>query len=129
MSFIPLKGDSGKSQEFLTVAGAHTITKGDGLEFSNGYVQRTTTTARPTLIAAESVTSVAAALPINCYVIDPTIEFEVDTNDTLTQAEVGTKVIMADYASINEDDTSSGYILITKMIDSSTAQVKFMYAS
>jgi len=129
MSFIPLKGDSGKSQEFETVAWAHTITKGDGLEFSSGYVQRTTTTARPTLIAAESVTSVAAALPINCYVIDPTMEFEVDTDDTLTQAEVGSKVIMATYGTINEDETSSGYILITKMVDSSTARVKFQYVS
>ena len=129
MSFIPLKGDSGKSQEFETVAGTHTITKGDGLEFASGYVQRTTTTARPTLIAAESVASAGTAKKINCYVIDPTMEFEADTDDTLTQAEVGTKVIMAAYGTINEDDTSSGYILITKMVDSSTARVKFQYVS
>lgn len=127
MSFIPMKESSGKSEEFLTVAGAHTITKGDWLEFSGGYVQRTTTTARPTLIAAESVTSVATALPINCLVIDPTMEFVADTDDTLTQAEVGTKCIMAAYGTINEDDTTNGYILITKMIDSGTAQVKFQY--
>jgi len=129
MAFRPLKKDSGKSKEFLTVAGAHTITKGDGLEFSGGYVQRTTTTARPLLIAAEDVTSVATALPINCYVIDPTIEFEVDTDDTLTQAEVGSKVIMADYKTIDEDDTTNGYILVTGMITSAIATVKFIYIS
>lgn len=121
MAFIPKKGDSGKAIPMLTAAST-TITVGDGLECSSGYLQRVTT-AKPQFIALEAkVTAAATHYEILVVPVDKIDEIEVDTTGDMAQSYVGTKVTVTDHATIDEDDTSSGYFLITGIVGATTAK-------
>lgn len=124
------KESSGKSREFLTAAST-TIAKGDALVFSSGYVTPAVATdtgvlsSLPIVIACEAVTTGADAHnKINCLIVDPTMEFIVDCDDSTAQSQVGTSVKFKS-AGVADNWTTGGNIKILEVYDNKKALVKF----
>ena len=101
MAFVENTHSSGKDREFLT-ASSTTIAKGDALVFSSGYLTpaaATDTASCPVVIASEDVTTASGEhKKILGLVADSSMEFIVDCDDNVAQAQVGTSVKFKDKA-------------------------------
>lgn len=99
--FVSKKKTIGMSREFLTEANS-TIKKGDALKIASGYVAPATATDVVFAIAEETITTGAGLHnPINCLLVAPDLEFEVNSKTQATQAQVGTKVKLQDAGSVD----------------------------
>jgi len=117
VGFEPIQYDSGKVDTLLTVADT-TITKGDALDFSSGYMQRaTSSTTEVVYVALEDVTTAAGAHEeIEC-VRTRGVKFRNVCNSTVTQAKVGYKADLTDHDTANEAASTNDVFLITKVED------------
>ena len=127
MAFVENKQSSGKDREFLT-ASSTTIAKGDALVFSSGYLTPATasnTTTCPYVIASEDVTTGADEhKKILGLIVDSTMEFIADCDDTINQNQIGTAVKFKDKATV-DNGTSGGNITIIDVLPWKKALVKF----
>lgn len=125
--FVECRQGSGKSKEFLTAANT-SINAGDCLTFSGGYVTPVTasiTATTPLMVAKETVVTEAGEhKKINCILVDPTIEFTVDTATQATDAQVGTSVKFSDAGTV-ANATTGGPARILEVLANKKAVVKF----
>ena len=114
--FKPLRYDSGKLVTLKT-ASSTTITKGDALVFSSGYVQRADNSATEVrFVAMEDVTTGSGEhKDILCLYVDG-VEFEADTNGNTSQSLVGTYVDLTDHDTLNESASSNDVFYITQVV-------------
>lgn len=114
--FKPIRYDEGKLVTLLT-ASSTTITKGDALVFSSGYVQRATSAATEVrFVAMENVTTGAGEhKEILCLYVDG-VEFEADTAGATSQALAGTKIDLSDHATLNEGATTNKVFYVTGIV-------------
>ena len=128
MAFLESKHSSGKDREFLT-ASSTTIAKGDALVFSSGYLTPATAsnyTAEPVVIASEDVSTAAGDhKKILWILVDPTLEFIVDCDDSVEQSQIGTLVKFKDKATL-DNGTTGGFIQIIEILPWKKALVKFL---
>lgn len=124
MAFTPITRDSGKSTIFST-ASSTTITQGDALTFSSGYVQRAvagTTSVR--IIADQDVTTGSGVhTAISATVVNPgAVKIQALTTTTPSIANVGTKCDLYDHLSLNLAGTTTSVFFISGVVDA-TAKI------
>lgn len=115
-------------EEQLLTASSTTITEGACLKFTSWYVEEdTATTTRPDFIAAEGkVTASGEHEYIRVYRVDSTHLWEWDCTGTPTQAEMGTLMTKTDAETIDEDDTTNGFMLAT-WFNAADKKVRFRF--
>ncbi|PZM87357.1 MAG: hypothetical protein DLD55_01765 [candidate division SR1 bacterium] len=110
--FVSKKRTIGMSREFLTASNS-SIKQGDALKINAGYVEPAGATDAVFAIADETVTTTGGAhTPINCILVSPTLEFEVESKTQATQAQVGTKVKLQNAGSVDNAQTAGVFTII-----------------
>lgn len=122
--FVSKKKTIGMSREFLTEVNT-TIKKGDALKITAGYVAPAGASDTVFAIAEEAITTLAGAHnPINCLLVNPELEFEVNTKTQATQAQVGTKVKLQDAGTV-DNATPAGVFTIIEVLPNKKAIGRF----
>ena len=118
--FTPIRYDSGQLDTLLT-ASSTTITKGDALEFSSGYVQRaTSSTAEIKLVAMEDKVTAGGAHENLLVLWVEGVEFEADTAGNPSQASVGTKIDLTDHDTANQAAGSTDVFFVKGVVGAVT---------
>lgn len=115
--FKPVRYDAGRMRK-IALAVSQTVVKGDALEWSSGYLQVGTTTSTDIrFVSLEDVTTGAAA-HTECQVLPVEgVEFEADTDDVVSIADLGTYADLATKATINPDSSTYDAFYIDEIVD------------
>jgi len=128
MAFVPRKHDCGKVQR-LPLAASTTVTKGQLLKFSSGYlIDAAAGDDEVEFVALEAVTAAATDGATECDVlpIDETVEFEALCSTTLVQAtHVGNSYDLTDLNTVNLGATTDKVFHIDAIKDSTHAIGRF----
>ena len=125
----PLRYDSGKLVRIVngTVAST-TITKFDILEWSSGYLQRTTSAGTNLQIMAMEDKTTASGAHEDLLVLNlDGVECEGDTNSTAAVTHRGTLVDLTDHDTINEAASSTNVFYVTEFVSTSKLRGYFKF--
>ena len=125
----PLRYDSGKLTTIVSgTVSSTTITKFDIIEWSSGYLQRTTSAgANLQFMAMEDVTTASGAhediLVLN--LVD--VECEGDTNSTAAVTHRGTLIDVTDHDTLNEASSTYYPFYVTEFVSTSKLRGYFKF--
>jgi len=125
----PLRYDSGKLTTIKSgTASSTTITKFDLLEWSSGYLQRTTSTgSNIQFMAMEDVTTASGAHTDILVLNLEDVECEGDTNSTAAVTHRGTLIDLTDHDTLNEAASSTNVFYVTEFVSTSKLRGYFKY--
>lgn len=123
--FRPIHYDSGKVHTVKT-ASSTTITKGDALDVSSGYVQRaTSSTDEVRWVSLQDKTTASAAHEDILALYTDGIEFLATCNGTPSQAShFGIYADLTDHNTVNESASSNDVFYITEIVDTTNKIIK-----
>ncbi len=124
----PLRYDSGKLTTIRSgTVSTTTITKFDILEWTGGYLQRTTSTGSDLrIMAMEDVTTASGAHEDILVLYLDGVECEGDTNSTAAVTHRGTYIEVTDHDTLNESGTSQDIFYVTEFVTTSKLRGYFV---
>jgi len=126
----PLRYGSGKLTTIVDGTDSDTtITKFDLLEWSSGYLQRTTSTGSNIVFMAMEDVTTASGAHEDILVLNLTdVECEGDTtNNTADVTQRGTSIDLADHETLDEGATGASAFYVTEFVDTGTLRGYFTF--
>ncbi len=125
----PLRYDSGKLTTIKSgTASTTTITKFDLLEWSSGYLQRTTSTGTNIQFMAMEDKTTASGAHSDILVLNlEDVECEGDTNSTAAVTHRGTLIDLTDHDTLNEAASATNVFYVTEFVSTSKLRGYFKF--
>ncbi len=116
--FKPLRYDSGKLTTIKSgTVSSTTITKGDALDWSAGYLQRATSgSTEIRLVAMEDVTTAAGEHEDIQVLVTDGVEFECDCTHNSGVTQRGTYLDLTDHDHIDNDASAQDVFYCTEIV-------------
>jgi len=124
VGFRPINYDSGQVKSMLMNTSV-TVTKGDALAFTSGYVRRAINTdTKIKYVALEGKTDDGTNEGLLCVRTDG-VEFLATTDSTPAQSQVGSVADLVDHNTVDENAASTDYVFeITEVVDTTNNIIK-----